>query len=75
MLRRLTIIAAALALVACSDGFSAATLTPSRNVGDAVTVPLTFDSTAVQQGGDPNCHGMEQFLSAEQLAKIPGCRR
>jgi hypothetical protein len=22
-----------------------------------------------------NCHGMEPFLSPEQLAEIPGCRR
>lgn len=75
MLRRLATIAAALTFTACSDGFTTPSLTVSKNVGDAMTVPLTFhDSTAGPQNGNANCHGMEPFLSEEKLAKIPGCR-
>lgn len=77
MLRRLATIIATLTLAACSDGFTSPTgPTLSKNFGDAVTVPLTFgDSLAVPQGGNLSCHGMEQFLSSEKLAKIPGCRQ
>lgn len=76
MLRRLATISAALTLAACSDGFTSPTdVTLSKNVGDAVTVPLVFaDSVTLGTGGNPACHGMESFLSPEQLARIPGCR-
>jgi len=74
MLRRLATIAAALSLAACSDGFSPTQAAGSKNVGDAVPLPpVVADSTAVL-GGSAACHGMEEYLSPEMLAKIPGCR-
>jgi hypothetical protein len=73
MLRRLTTIAAALSLAACSDGFSPTEADGSKNVGAVPVPPVVADSTAVV-AGSAACHGMELFLSPEMLAKIPGCR-
>lgn len=71
MLRRLATIAAALTLAACSDGFTVPTDGHDVTVpADRITVPP--DSISIPSG---NCHGMEPFLTPEELAKIPGCGR